>query len=603
MRTNIRIQRWIFLVAALAAGLITAPLTASRSQSAIQFNRDIRPILSDKCFACHGPDAAAKKIKLRLDEDGIVPEEYAVEYVVDRVDTTATVFLGLTMGCACCHNHKYDPLTQREYYQLYAYFNSIPEDGRASNYGNSAPWIAAPTTERQSALQQLESQISRAENQLAAFTKHHRLVQRRWERSLPRSGQAQWFPSDNLIFQHALDEGAAPFTSATMAKITMVKPEEVIEEKKDATKLGQGFKAGVPRYVNAPTGQGVAFDHNLFFDAGQIADFNFRDRLRDYKDQFSLSAWFYPEAEQSGAIVTHTQDEPGETDNHLPKRRGYGLYFANGKVHFNLVSVWADDAFRVETADLVPLKRWHHILATYDATQPYEKVRIFLNGKKQALKLNLPRLFRTFGDAKANLRIGAGGGPQFRFTGMIDEVRVYNALLEARDVALLSCADALETIAALPPSRRSETQQRKLAYAWLESTKPAGAAHLLRQLRELKQRKTPLEAEFPTVMVMQEMIAPRATFVLRRGAYDLPMEQVTRGLPVALQTLAQPPANRLALARWLVSADNPLTARVTVNRFWQMLFGTGLVKTVEDFGAQGELPSHPALLDWLAVAF
>ncbi len=534
-------------------------------------------------------------------EDGLIPEEYAVEYVVDRVDTTSTVFLGLTMGCARCHNHKYDPFTQKEYYQFYAYFNNIPEDGRASNYGNSAPWIAAPTDEQQRALQKLNGAISRTENTLAQFIKTNAAAQRRWEKSLSVANHTQWFPHDNLLFHHSLEASAQPFISETMTKVSMANPEVEIVEKKDVKTLDIGFKNGTPKYVAAPTGQGVAFDGNLLFDAGKIADFNFRDRTKDYKDQFTITAWIYPEAEQSGAIVTHMADTAGEQHNNLPKGRGYGLFFANGKVHFNLVGVWADDSFRVETADTVPLKQWHYVIATFDATEPYEKVQLFLNGQKQKLKINNPRLFRSFGDANANLRIGAGGGPEFRFRGTIADVRIYKSLLDANAVAILSCAEALETIAAIPLQQRSAAQQHKLTAAWLD--KAAHAQPLLQTLRAQQQQKTLLEAEFPTLMVMQEMPQPRPTYLLRRGAYDLPTEQVTRAVPASLQAPTKPPVNRLEFAQWLVSAENPLLARVTVNRFWQQLFGTGLVKTVEDFGAQGDLPSHPELLDWLAVEF
>lgn len=214
-------------------------------------------------------------------EDGLVPEEYAVEYVVDRVDTTSTVFLGLTIGCARCHNHKYDPFTQKEYYQLYAYFNSIPEDGRASNYGNSAPWISAPTAEQQHRLKQLNEDIARAAKQLESLIKNNATAQRRWEKSLIPSGNTHWFPSDNLVAQHALDEKAGLVIKEMVAKISMAKPDEEIEVKLSDKKEDIGFKFGKPSYVTAPTGQGVAFDGQVFFDAGRIADFNFRDRIQN----------------------------------------------------------------------------------------------------------------------------------------------------------------------------------------------------------------------------------------------------------------------------------------------------------------------------------
>jgi len=535
-------------------------------------------------------------------EDGLVPEEYAVEYVVDRVDTTSTVFMGLTMGCARCHNHKYDPVTQKEYYQLYAYFNSIPEDGRASNYGNSPPWLSAPTRQQQARYDELQNEISVTEKRLVMLARNNRMLQRRWERSLGRSSNTQWFPSDDLLLHHSLDQGAALTIKDSVARINPAKPDEDQVEKKEEKKVEPGFRISEPKYVAAPTGQGVEFNGNIFFDAGKTADFNFRDRLKDYKDVFTISAWFYPESEAAGAIVTHMQDSAGEKDNNLPKNRGYGVFFINGKVHFNLVSVWADDSFRVETENRLPARQWYHVIAAFDSTQPYERARIYVNGEKQKLKVNNGRLFRTFGDTNANLRIGGGAGPDYRFKGAIDEVRIYKSLPDEELALILSCADSLEKIASIPPLNRTKAQRLKILDAWLDSAPPPAARQLWEKLRELKRRKPQLEAEFPTLMVMQELPEPRPTRLLRRGSYDAPAERVERAIPAALPLMPPKfPNNRLGLAKWLVSREHPLTARVTVNRFWQTLFGAGLVKTVDDFGSQGELPSHPELLDWLAT--
>jgi len=528
-------------------------------------------------------------------EDGLVPEEYAVEYVVDRVDTTSTVFLGLTMGCARCHNHKYDPFTQREYYQLYAYFNNIPEDGRAPNHGNAPPYIPAPTREQRRQLEQLDREITLAEKQLASSARRSRLTQQRWEQSLKGSANRQWFPADDLLLYNALDQTAA-----------LKVDESVLERPKRASAQtsNTGFREGSPKYVPAPTGQGAEFDGKLFFDAGKTADFDYRDRMTDFKSKFTISAWFYPETENSGAIVTRTRDESGEKENNLPKGKGYGVWFINSKVHFNLIGVWADDSYRVETAEKLPVKQWHHLIASFDGTAPYDKVRIYVNGREQKLKVNNHRLFRTFSDASFNLRIGAGGGPEYRFKGMIDDARIYSALPDEEQVAILSCADPLERIASAPAAKRTEAQRLKILNAWLDEAAPANVRQTWQKLRELKRRREKLITSFPTLMVMQESPEPRPAYLLKRGAYDAPAEKVERGVPsIFPQMPANLPNNRLGLARWLVSAENPLPARVTVNRFWQMLSGVGLVKTVDDFGAQGELPSHPELLDWLAVEF
>jgi hypothetical protein len=538
-------------------------------------------------------------------EDGIVPEEYAVEYVVDRVDTVSTVFLGLTMGCARCHNHKYDPFTQKEYYQLYAYFNSIPEDGRFSNFGNAAPWMTAPTPEQQQQLQRLEGEIALAERRLAASLKQAAPAQRRWEKSLVVSPTRQWFPADDLILHHPLDENAPLTVSETGNRATPAEQgEEGTKEAESDKRVEIGFKNGLPRYAASPLGQAVAFDGRLWFDAGKAASFDYRDRLHDFKDRFAISAWFYPESENSGALVTRMGDNVTEQESNLPKGRGYGMFFVNGKVHFNLVGVWADDSFRVETENRLPIKQWHQVLALFDSQQPYEKVRIYLNGQKQRLKINNGRLFRQFNNNAAHLRIGGGGGAEWLFKGLIDEVRIYRALPGTDQIAVLACSDSLSQIATIPPQERSEGQRLKIRNAFLDEAAPATAQREWKKLRELKQQKAALEATFPTLMVMQELPQPRRAYMLKRGAYDTPGERVDRGIPAVLPAMPKTwPNNRLGFARWLVSPENPLTARVTVNRFWQMLFGSGLVKTAEDFGVQGELPSHPELLDWLAVEF
>lgn len=466
-------------------------------------------------------------------EDGLVPEEYAVEYVIDRVDTTSTVFLGLTMGCARCHNHKYDPFTQKEFYQLYSYFNNIPEDGRFSNFGNAAPWIPAPTRQQQQRLQQIDTELARANRELAASLQHAEAEQRRWEKSLKASADRQWFPSDDLVLQQPFDQRGELFADRAN------RPSAPDDEQEDATKgrtenVQVGFKGGLPRYDSSPLGQGAAFDGKVWFDAGKEANFDYRDRVHDFKDRFAISAWFYPESENSGAIVSRMSDEVSEQENNLPKGRGYGVFFENGKVHFNLVSVWADDSFRVETENAVPVKQWHHIVAVFDSLEPYEKVKIYLNGKKQSLKINNGRLFRQFANAGAHLRIGGGPGSEWHFRGLLDEVRIYRALPSAEQIAILACPDPLSRIAAISPQMRTEGQRLKLRNAFLEEAAPDAAKRTWTTLRELRRERAALETAVTSLMVMQELPEPRPAHILKRGSYDAPGEQVERGVPAVL---------------------------------------------------------------------
>jgi hypothetical protein len=546
-------------------------------------------------------------------EGGVVPEEYRVEYVVDRVDTTSTVFMGLTLGCARCHNHKYDPFTQKEYYQLTAYFNSIDEDGHSFDQGNSPPVMAAPTKEQQRKLRQFIQEIAQAESRYNALAEKSAEAQRRWEKSLLASNNAnqQWFPDDKLIARLPLDARSAPvFNKSDRAH------HDQYPGRKDGAEreFEIGYKEGSPRYVESPTGQGAAFDGKLYFDAGVRADFRYKSISKDYRERFTIAAWVYPESEQSGSIITKVSDAPVEVENNVPRAEGYGLYFINGKIHFNMVFRWGEDTLRVETEEPLPPRQWRHIAVVFDGLKSWEdRLRIFVNGGEAKLKFNQRNFFMLSGGTRNTLKIGAGGGPQFRFKGALDEVRIYSRSLDPDEIAALACADSLEKIAAIPAAERARAQALKIHGAFLAQTAPGELKQARDTLVELKRQKQSFEDDFPTLMVMEETPQPRPTFLLKRGAYDTPGEKVERGVPAMLPPLMRgglgeaarvaPTSNRLDFARWLVSAEHPLTARVAVNRFWQTLFGAGLVRTTEDFGTQGELPSHPELLDWLAVEF
>ncbi len=536
-------------------------------------------------------------------EGGIVPEEYRIEYVIDRVDTTSTVFMGLTFGCARCHNHKYDPLSQKEFYQLSAYFNSIDEDGHSFDWGNSPPVMAAPTRQQQAQLKQFDQQIAAAETEYNQLAKKASGKERDWEKALLKSEEKnrQWFPEEKLIVRVPFDERQSP----------VFKPSDRAfhnqEDIKKKEKIGEpaGFKDSEPRFVASSLGQGTAFDGKLYFDGGLNADFRYKSTSGDYRERFTIAAWVYPESEQSGSIVTKVSDAPAEIENGIPRADGYGLYFLNGKLHFNMVFRWGEDTLRVETQGPLPLRQWQHVAVVFDGLKEWEdRLKIFVNGQEAKLKWNQRNFYLLFGNSRNTLKIGAGGGPQFRFKGALDEVRMYSRALKADEVAALACPDSLEVIAAIPAKKRTAAQARKLHRAFLDSAAPEELKQARIKLVELREQQQKFEDDLPPLMVMQEMPQPRPAQVLRRGAYDAPDETVARAVPATLPAMAANlPNNRLGFARWLVSKEHPLTARVTVNRFWQMLFGVGLVKTTEDFGSQGELPSHPELLDWLAAEF
>jgi hypothetical protein len=469
-------------------------------------------------------------------EGGIIPEEYAVEYVVDRVETTATVWLGLTAGCARCHDHKFDPISQREFYQLFAFFNNVPERGKAIKLGNSPPLIKSPTPHQAEQLRQLDARLAAAEHHFQSLQPALATAQAAWEQTLSAAPPADWTPSRGLAVRVTRDGETG---------------------------------AGLPGQVEA-------------------GDFGFFDK-------FSCGAWVKRDAGGNGIVLSRLMEGP--------RSEGYSLTIQDGAVGVNLVKRWLDDAIRVETECHVEPGAWHHVLFTYDGSRVAAGIKVYLDGTPQPLKVLLDDLNQTF-QTRAPFRIGGGAGPDGRFQGQVDDVRIYQFALEATDVGLVAETATIAEIGAMPPARRTDRQARKLRAAFLEREAPLTIRNARQAILELGDARQRLFESIPTTMIMRELSPPRAAHVLIRGAYDRPGESVAPGVPACLPPLpSSERPDRLALARWLVDPAHPLTARVAVNRLWQMLFGVGFVKTAEDFGAQGEPPSHPELLDWLATEF
>ena len=229
--------------------------------------------------------------------------------------------------------------------------------------------------------------------------------------------------------------------------------------------------------------------------------------------------------------------------------------------------------------------------------------RFYFNGQRQSLKINLDELNQDF-KTKQPFRIGGGIEGSKSFDGLIDEVRIYTDAVTLEQARLIATATSIHQILSIPEDKRTANQRAKLRtyFSWHHA--PKLLRQLVKRIEQLREQRIKLIESFPSTMVMQEMSKPRETFILNRGQYDKPGERVHPNTPGILPAMPKDvPKNRLGFARWLVDKRNPLTARILVNRYWQMLFGTGLVKTVEDFGVQGEWPTHPQLLDWLATEF
>jgi hypothetical protein len=505
-------------------------------------------------------------------EGGIVPEEYAAEYVVDRVETTFTVWQGLTMGCGRCHDHKFDPFSQKEFYQLFAYFNNVPEFGRAIKYGNSPPMIKTPTREQQHSLIALDQQLAAAEDAVSNLKTQLVAAQTEWERDLDPETLARWTVTRHLQAHLPLEAVARDSGLTGSANAS---PET-------------NWENGQPEYRPGKVGAAAEFDGTRFASAADVGKFG-------YLDKFSLAAWVYPAGARGGTILSRMTD--------AEHADGYYVVLENGRLQFNLIKRWLDDALRVETENSLAPDAWQHVLVTYDGSRLASGVAVYVDGEPQKLRVVLDLLNQTFATNEP-FRIGGGNGPEGRFRGLIDDVRVYDDVLSPVEAQILATAKTIGQLRSIAPQQRTASQASKIQACFVERAAPTPIRLAHERVASLRQERRALIEGFPTTMVMQEMPVPRDTFVLLRGQYDKPGEKVAPGIPASLGPFPDSlPGNRVSLARWLVDRSNPLTARVAVNRLWQMLFGIGLVKTVDDFGAQGEWPSHPELLDWLAVEF
>src|ERR1700722_20357350 len=447
-------------------------------------------------------------------EGGIIPEEYRVEYVADRAQTTATVWMGLTMGCARCHDHTHDPISQKDFYRLFAFFNQIPnERGFVWNYGPESPFVKAPLPDQQKHLAELDARLQPL------------------HQNLPDIGHAprKWKPTTDWT-----------------------------------VKQGLVFEKPTKGSYN-----------------GDAAEFS-------YLQPFTFSAWIKPTS-PDGAILTRLDD--------FMESQGHGLYLMNGKVRLHLTHRFTDLGLRVETVDAVKLNEWQHVLATYDGKRLASGVRIYINGEARETKILFDQNTEPFQKKHTDIRVGEGGG--LKFDGEISNARIYKRALTPEEAAAVSVREPVAKLAAL--QQRTKSQQAKLDLAYLDLGAPREIKQALADIGEAQHERDTFYDSIPTVMTMADG-ANRDTYILKRGAYDAPGEKVTAGVPEILPA-GTAPRNRLDLAHWLTDRANPLTARVTVNRFWQSYFGAGIVKTVDDFGSQGEFPTNPDLLDWLAVEF
>ena len=480
-------------------------------------------------------------------EGGSVPEEFRVEYVADRAQTMSTAFLGLTLECARCHDHKYDPISQREYYQFFSFFNNIDEAGLYSYFTNSVPTptLRLPSAQQRERLKSAAAAQDQAERKLQAF------------------------------LASAPPEASGEVTlSGPIAHLTF-------EDNKLSGNTAVADRGG---QVVKLTG-----DNGIDVGVG-----NFRR-----SQSFSVATWMKTPRHYPRCVVFHRSRAWTDAAS-----RGYELLIEDGRLSAALIHFWPGNAIRVQATQQLPLNEWVHVAVTWDGSSKAAGLRLWLNGEPCETQIIRDNLYKNItGGGGDNIAIGQRFRDVGFAGGQIDDFQVYDRQLTGLELSQIVRGRSVETLVAdlqasagdYPAALITDFRRRYASPEYRELADSVAAA---------RKAYNDLQNGLQEIMVMQEQSAPRPAFVLNRGAYDAPGDRVTAETPVWLPAMpAEAPRNRMGLARWLVSDDHPLTARVAVNRYWQLLMGSGLVRTPEDFGSQGMVPTHPDLLDWLASDF
>ncbi len=519
-------------------------------------------------------------------EGGIVDEEFRVEYVADRTALFGQGFMGLTLSCARCHDHKFDPVSQKEFYELFSFFNNVNETGQISwDNATPVPTLMLPTEEQQSIMAYLEQAVEKEEKDLDRVKAGEQKAADRWINEGHYQKLTATRPSKGLVGDFPLNgdlDNRAAKSSGHMER-TFSSSES-------------------PNFQKGKEGQGLLLDGDAWLDLEHVGVFK-------RNNAFSVALWVKLPKELDEGVIFHKND-----GSRLYSFKGYSLYLIDDRLELMLAHTWPDNAIIRRTQAPVPRNEWIHLLATYDGSSTVEGLKLYMNGQPAATEVLNDNLYKDIvfgytedmaqpGKHEPGLQIGARWRGKGIGGAFVDDILVYDRELSAIEVMQIVDPDALRSIASKSSYALSADDREQLTHHFLSNHSSAYQT----QLAQLARARRPLVdsmEQVKEIMVMKEMPKPRQAYVLERGGYENYGEEVFPNTPESILPWNEHlPKNRLGLAQWLLDPEHPLTARVAVNRFWQSYFGQGLVKTTEDFGNQGALPSHPRLLDWLATEF
>ena len=496
-------------------------------------------------------------------EGGAIPEEYQNEYIVDRIEATSTTWLGLTLGCARCHDHKYDPLLQKDFYSFGAFFNGVPEKGLDGYTGNAVPFLQLPSDKQKSIKDTLLKAIKEKDNEIAT-------AQLAWE-------------------QHERETPVSDVTSGLVAEYSF---EDSLSNRLQPDSSGK-IIGGKLTYVPGRVGRAANLDESPQISIGNPGPIS-------GTKPFTVAMWVKPDGPSGMSLLQHF-------DKSAKNSPGFDLAIdycskQNCSVIVRFRGKTPDSSIEVKSQSGLELENWNHLAVSYDGSGKAKGIQIYIDGRNVDTKIDRDT-FTTVSFETGETQIGNKdwGTP---FKGQVGALRIYSRRLYASEAAELGLRTPLHAVLSIAAEHRTEDQQKWVRQYFLTDAGNPAEKQLAVDYKSLKKGVEQIDKEIPSTMIMAEMDKPRDTYILRRGDYQMRGDKVEPNTPVILPPLPKDaPRNRLTLAKWLVDPANPLTARVAVNHFWQLYFGIGIVKTSEDFGSQGDPPSNPELLDWLATEF
>lgn len=508
---------------------------------------------------------AFNRLHRQTNEGGSVEEEFLVEYVADRVHTFGTAFLGLTFECARCHDHKYDPISQREYYQLFAFFDDIDESGLYSHFTRAVPtptlWL--PDDKQEAQLAQLD-----AARDAAAAAYEAGLSELDAKLTAWRAARPEALPITGRVAAYDFNDVRA-------------------------TQVKSALKGKVPGALAATI---VAADGAVTFDGDGAALFEEVGTF-ERDDPFTIAVRVRATQAAERAVLLHRSRAWTDAGS-----RGYELLLEDGRLSAALVHFWPGNALRVHATEPLPLDRWLHVTLTYDGSSTAAGLRLYADGAPLEVEVVRDGLTRTIqGGGETALTLGERFRDRGFAGGSLDDLEVFGRELARVEVTALAASqrDSLAeeaTVDAAGLAGDPAGERELFALAHSEELRALRAA-----LHDARGARGALVDSIPEIMTMAELPEPRTAYLLERGSYLAPGEAVEPATPVSvLEFGAELRPDRLGLAQWLVGEGNPLFARVAANRLWQVAFGSGLVATPENFGSQGAVPEHPQLLDHLA---